>query len=74
MTQQITCVKCGSDRFRAGEIELSEDGGFIVVMPCTECGTPNKLIQSDDTEFAQLLLEFFQIAGPGKFEHKLGPS
>jgi hypothetical protein len=68
----ITCVSCGSDRFNAGEIEISEDGGFNVVMPCAQCGTPSRAIHDDDPEFAKLLIDFFGTEGPGKFAHRLG--
>jgi DNA-directed RNA polymerase subunit RPC12/RpoP len=70
----IACENCGSDRFRAGEIELNPQGGFTVSMPCAKCGTPSKVIQDNDPEFAQLLGEFFasdQSDGPNRFTHDL---
>lgn len=76
----ITCANCGSDRFKAGEIELSEDGGFNVVMPCAKCGTPMQALHDDDPEFAKMLVGFFASdppapgEGPDRFTHKLGPS
>lgn len=76
----ITCVNCGSDRFKAGQIELNEGGGFNVVMPCASCGTPSSVIHDNDPEFAKLLLDFFGSSPPGpgeppdRFVHKLGPS
>lgn len=68
----ITCASCGSDRFRAGELEINEDGSFTVVMPCAECGTPSKQIQDNDPEFAKLLMEFFGHAEEvgESFSHK----
>lgn len=68
----ITCTNCGSDRFNAGEIELNPDGGYTVVMPCVECGTPSRVIHDHDPEFAKLLIEFFGSSGAGQFSHKLG--
>jgi hypothetical protein len=55
----ITCVNCGSSKFLAGELQLSEEGGFDVVMPCAECKTPNPVLHDNEPEFAQLLLKFF---------------
>jgi hypothetical protein len=55
----ITCLNCGSDRFKAGELRPSPQGGFDVVMPCSECGTPLSTIHSDDMELAKELLKFF---------------
>jgi hypothetical protein len=43
-------------------------------MPCAKCGTPSKVIQDNDPEFAQLLGEFFasdQSDGPNRFTHDL---
>ena len=59
MAITITCGSCGSDRFKSGEIELDPEGGFTVVMPCAECGTPSRVIKDEDPEFAKLLMEFF---------------
>jgi len=59
MAQQITCVSCGSDTFKAGQIELSPEGGYDVWLPCAECGTPHKMVHDDDPEFAKTLMEFF---------------
>ena len=56
---QVRCVECSSSRFRAGEIELSPGGGFDVVMPCAECGTPNTVFHDEDPEMARTLLGFF---------------
>jgi len=69
----ITCENCGSDRFRSGELELDPGGGFTVVMPCAQCGTPNKTIHDQDPEFAKMLTEFFGRGDDGdtRFTHKL---
>lgn len=69
----ITCDACGSDRFKAGELELNLDGSFTVVMPCANCGTPSKQIQDTDPEFAKLLMEFFGHAEDvgDHFSHRL---
>jgi predicted nucleic-acid-binding Zn-ribbon protein len=58
-----TCVRCGSDSFRAGEIEPAPEGGFYVVMPCAKCHYPNHIFHDHDPEFAKMLMEFF-AAGP----------
>jgi hypothetical protein len=55
----ITCVNCGSDRFQAGELEIAPDGGFVIAMPCADCGAPSRVLQSDDMDFAKELLQFF---------------
>lgn len=68
----ITCVSCGYDRFRGGELELSPGGGYEVVMTCAKCGTPNRHLASNDPGLAQALVEFFKESGPGKFTHRLG--
>ena len=60
----ITCIRCGSDRFKAGEIQPAPQGGYFVVMPCAECGTPNAMLHDEDPEFAQTLLEFFSPEAP----------
>ena len=56
---QITCVSCGSETFRAGDVQPHPEGGFDVVMPCAKCNTPNTLVHDDDPEFAGSLLAFF---------------
>jgi hypothetical protein len=71
----ITCVSCGSDRFRAGELELAPDGGYTVVMPCADCGVPHTILHDDDTDFAKALLDFFNHADEvDTFTHQTGPS
>jgi len=55
----ITCTRCGSETFRAGVIELSPQGGFDVVLPCSNCGTPNPLLHENDPELAKMLFSFF---------------
>jgi hypothetical protein len=56
---QITCTNCGSDRFKAGDVNLSPRGGYEVVMPCSDCHTPNMVLHSDDVELCEALLKFF---------------
>jgi hypothetical protein len=63
MAFTVTCIKCGSDRFKAGQIELSPEGGYDVVMPCAQCGTPGPVMHDHDPEFAKSLLDFFS-SGP----------
>jgi uncharacterized Zn finger protein len=58
---QITCVSCGSEKFRAGDVQPHPEGGFDVVMPCSQCGTPNTIVHDDDPEFAKQLLSFFAV-------------
>lgn len=59
---QIRCIDCGSERFKAGEIEMSPGGGFDVVMPCVACGTHNVVLHDSDPEVAKMLLGFFAAA------------
>jgi predicted nucleic-acid-binding Zn-ribbon protein len=70
----VTCVKCGHDRYRRGELELSSEGGYEVVMVCANCGYPNRALASDDLDLAKALIQFFGQDAPGgsKFTHKLG--
>lgn len=56
----ITCIRCGSARFKAGEIQPAPQGGFFVVMPCAECDTANVMLHEQDEEFALSLAEFFE--------------
>jgi hypothetical protein len=58
---QITCIRCGCDRFKAGEIQPAPQGGFFVIMPCAECDTPNVVLHDMDEGFAETLLEFFEV-------------
>ena len=71
MSISAACARCGCDRFKAGEIQPAPEpeGGFYVVMPCSDCGYPNALLHDHDPEFAQALLEFF-AAGPPAPERK----
>ena len=55
----IRCMNCDSDRFKAGQVELSPRGGYEVIMPCSDCGTPNNVLHSDDVELCKMLLDFF---------------
>jgi len=57
------CIKCGSERFAAGEIVPSLEGGFDVIMPCAVCQAPNAMLHGEDAELARLLVDFF-AAGP----------
>lgn len=61
------CLACGNDRFGAGVIEPSPQGGFDVIMPCKACGAPNQAMHDDDPEMAQMLLSFF-AADPSEGE------
>lgn len=58
--EPLTCAKCGSERFKAGQLELAPEGGYVVVMPCAECGHPNTAMHDDDPAFAKMLAEFFR--------------
>jgi aspartate/methionine/tyrosine aminotransferase len=55
----ITCIRCGADRFKAGEVQPAPQGGFFLIMPCSECDTANVVLHEQDEEFAKTLLEFF---------------
>lgn len=59
---QITCIRCGCERFKAGEIQPAPQGGFFVVMPCAECDTPNTVLHDESSEFAEMLLSFFEVS------------
>ena len=55
---QITC-QCGSDRFKAGEVQLSPAGGYDIVMPCSSCHEPVVVLHGHDPEMAGELIRFF---------------
>jgi predicted nucleic-acid-binding Zn-ribbon protein len=55
---QVTCIRCGSDRFKAGEVQPAPQGGFFLVMPCAECDTGNTVLYDGDMEIVQALLSF----------------
>lgn len=57
---EITCIRCGCGRFKAGEIQPAPQGGFFVVMPCAECHEPNPVLHEYDEDFAKSLAAFFE--------------
>jgi len=55
----ITCIRCGADRFKAGEVQPAPQGGYFLIMPCAECEEANVVLHDYDEESVTFLMEFF---------------
>jgi hypothetical protein len=57
---QFTCIRCGSDVFKAGEVQPAMQGGYFLILPCAECDYANVAFHDMDEEYMETLQQFFE--------------